>query len=451
MSYVPHTEADRAAMLAEIGIEDIDALFGDVPEDFRYPDLELVPPLSEMEALRHLQALSEQNVDTVHFINFLGAGAYDHFIPSVVKHITSRSEFYTAYTPYQAEISQGTLQSIFEYQSMICALTGLDVANASHYDGATAVAEAGLMADNIHRGRRQRVIVAPTVHPEYRQTLRTYTQGLELEIVGDGPQWLDGIRVNWQGLSELIDDRTACVIVQNPDFFGQIHDLAALSQATHDAGALFVVSADPTSLGLLKPPGAYGADLGVGEGQGLGVGLQFGGPYLGYLACKEDYVHKLSGRLVGETVDVEGERGYVMTLTAREQHIRRERATSNICTNQALCALAASVYMASLGRTGLRQIAELCYHKAHYAAQQIDALPGFEVLQPGPFFHEFVVRCPSVPQLLNDALLDRSIVGGYVLGLNYPRLDEHMMICVTETISRAEIDYLVSALEEVTS
>jgi len=450
MAYVPHTEAERAAMLDAIGIQDSDDLFRDVPAQFRFPKLDLFPPMSEMEALRRLQALSEQNMDTVHYISFMGAGAYDHFVPSVVKHITGRSEFYTAYTPYQPEISQGTLQSIFEYQSMICALTGMAVANASHYDGATALAEAVLMAYYAKRGKQRRILVSPTLHPEYRAALRAYTQGLEMEFVGDD-LGLRGNRLDLDEFARLIDANTACVAVQNPDFLGQLYQLEGLAQKAREAGALFIVSADPISLGLFTPPGAYGADIAVGEGQPLGLGLQYGGPYLGYLACKQEHVHRLSGRIVGETVDVEGKRAYVLTLTAREQHIRRERATSNICTNQALCALAAAVYMGALGRSGLRRVAELCYHKAHYAAKQIAALPGFSVVSGEPFFKEFVVKCPQPPQLINDALLDRNILGGYDLEAAYPELQDHMLVCVTETITRSEIDHLVESLKEVTA
>ena len=451
MAYIPHTDADRAAMLRAIGVEDIEDLFRDVPGSLKNPELKLPPPLSEMEMLRRLQALGERNMDTVHYISFLGAGAYDHFVPSVVKHVIGRSEFYTAYTPYQPEISQGTLQSIFEYQSMVCELTGMDVANASHYDGATSLAEAVLMAYYIARRKRRRVVVAPTVHPEHRQVLRTYTQGLDLEIVGDSTDLMDGTAVDWDALAAMVTEDACCLVVQNPDFVGRLHQLGAITHAARAAGALSIISADPTSLGLFQPPSEYGADIVVGEGQGLGVGLQFGGPYLGIFACKKKYVHRMAGRLVGETVDVDGKRGYVLTLTAREQHIRRERATSNICTNQALCALAASVYLASMGRTGLRRIAELCFHKAHYAAERIGALPGFSLATEGPFFHEFVVACPDSPHYINDALLEHDIIGGYVLETDYPYLENHMLLCVTETTNRDEIDEFVSRLEEVTA
>ena len=335
MSYVPHTDADRTDMLAAIGVEQVEDLFHDVPAACRFPALDLPEPLSEMELMAELQAISEENLDASHFSSFLGAGAYNHYVPRIVDQIINRSEFYTAYTPYQPEISQGTLQSIFEYQSMICALTGMEVANASHYDGATSTAEAVIMALNIHRGRRKRVVLSPMVHPEYRAVVRTYTQGMGLEIVGDedGSTDLDRLRA-------LVDDNTACLVVQSPNFLGQIEDLEGLTDKVHAVKARLVVVTDPVSLGLLRPPGELGADIVVGEGQALGNGLNFGGPYLGIFACRQKDVRKMAGRLVGQTVDAEGKPGFVLTLATREQHIRRERATSNICTNQALCALA---------------------------------------------------------------------------------------------------------------
>jgi glycine dehydrogenase subunit 1 len=442
MSYVPHTDSDRAAMLAEIGIGAIGDLFLDVPESVRYPELKLPPPLSELEILAELRAISEENADLDHHACFLGAGAYNHFVPSVVGHVIGRSEFYTAYTPYQPEISQGTLQAIFEYQSMVCALTGMDVANASHYDGATSLAEAALMAVNITRGKRRKIIVSPTVHPEYRATLRTYTPGPDLTISD----------LQYPIPNTQFDADTACLIIQNPNFFGQLTEASELNQlaeAVHAAGALLIVNTDPISLGLFTPPGEYGADIVVGEGQPLGNPLNFGGPYLGVFACREEYMRKMPGRLVGETVDTQGRRGFVLTLSAREQHIRRERATSNICTNQALCALAAGAYLAAMGKSGLRKVAELCYHKAHYAAQQIAAIPGFDLVGDKPFFKEFVVRCPRPPGEINQALLERGIIGGYDLGHDYPHLENHTLLCVTEMNTRAEIDSLVEALEEV--
>ncbi|MDI7274438.1 MAG: aminomethyl-transferring glycine dehydrogenase subunit GcvPA [Anaerolineae bacterium] len=447
MSYVPHTDADRREMLAAIGVRSVDELFAVVPESVRFPEVTLPPPLSEVEVLAELRAMSEANADLDHVPCFLGAGAYHHYVPSVVQHVIGRSEFYTAYTPYQPEISQGTLQSIFEYQSMICGLTGMEVSNASHYDGATAMAEAVIMALSVARGKRRKAVLAPTVHPVYRQVVRTYVQGMGVQVVGD-----EDLTADLGRLAEHIDQETACVIVQVPDFLGGLDSpatLAALADAAHQAGALFVVAADPISLGLLRPPASYGADIVVGEGQSLGMPPSFGGPYLGFFACREEYVRRMAGRLVGETVDGQGRRGYVLTLATREQHIRRERATSNICTNEALCALAAAVYLSALGPRGLRQVAELCYHKSHYAAQAIVQVPGFAVLDRRPFFKEFVVRCPLPVAEVNDRLLEWDIIGGYDLGNDYPHLAGHMLLCVTEMNTRGEIDELVMALRAI--
>ncbi|MGD2144078.1 MAG: aminomethyl-transferring glycine dehydrogenase subunit GcvPA [Anaerolineae bacterium] len=444
MPYIPHSNRDRQAMLETIGVESLEDLFEDVPERARFPALELPPAVSEIGARWELESLAQANLTSAEGSCFLGAGAYRHFVPAVVDAVISRGEFFTAYTPYQPEVSQGTLQSIFEYQSMICALTGMDVANASHYDGATSTAEAVITAVNVHRMRRKKVVISPLVHPEYRQVVRAYTQGMNLTIVGDGEESA--------GPSDLLDEDTACLIVQYPDFLGRFEDLSSLAEVARAVGALFVVVADPIALGLLKPPGDFGADIVVGEGQGLGVGLSFGGPYLGFFATKTEYVRRIAGRLVGQTVDAEGERGFVLTLATREQHIRRERATSNICTNQGLMALAAAVYMAALGKCGMRQVAELCYHKAHYAADRIDALDGFAVRRDKPFFKEFVVRCPtSVDQINQELLRRRAIIGGYDLGRSYPSLEDHMLVCVTEMNPREEIDLLVRTLEEVTA
>jgi glycine dehydrogenase subunit 1 len=448
MSYIPNTDTDRAEMLKAIGVESVEELFHDVPEALRYPALHLPPPVSEAEVLRELREISEYNVDLEHAPCFLGAGAYRHFVPSVVGHIIGRSEFYTAYTPYQPEISQGTLQSIFEYQSMICALTGMDAANASHYDGATALAEAVVMAVSVTRGKRRKIVMSAGVHPEYRAVVRTYTQGAQLTVIGDRRSATDV-----SSLAEIVDGETACVIVQNPSFLGYLEEpdaLRALADAVHTAGALLVVSADPISLGLFAPPDDYGADIVCGEGQALGGGLNFGGPYLGYFACKKKYLHKMAGRIVGQTVDRHGERGFVLTLSAREQHIRREKATSNICSNEALMALAAAVYLTAMGKTGLRQVAELCYHKAHYAARQLSTLPGYELLSEQPFFKEFPLKCPRPVDEINDYLLDEwGIIGGYDLGRDYPELANTMLVCVTEMNTKEEIDLLVEALSSM--
>lgn len=447
MPFTPHTDKERQEMLAAIGADRIAALFYDIPEKFRYPQLDLPDPLSEMETLQELQFLASLNLNANTTPTFLGAGAYRHWVPSVVDYVISRGEFYTAYTPYQAEISQGTLQATFEYQSMICDLTGMEVANASHYDGATATAEAIIQAYNVFRKKRNKVILSPMLHPHYRQTVRTYTQGMALEIVGD-----DDRTTTIEQLVEMVDEHTACVIVQTPNFFGQLENLAGLADKVHTRGknALLAVVTNPISLGLLKPPGAYGADIVVGEGQPLGLGLNFGGPYLGFYATRAKTMRQMSGRLIGKTVDVEGKEAYVLTLTTREQHIRRNKATSNICTNQGLMALAATVYLAALGKQGLRKVAELNYHKAHYAADAIDAVEGFSVIRDRPFFNEFVVRCPAPVAEINNFLLegleDVEIIGGYDLGQEFAGLDDHMLVAVTEMNARAEIDLFAEAL-----
>ncbi len=445
--YIPNTNHDRTEMLKAIGVASVDDLFSDVPRELRYPQLNLPRALSEMELTRELGALAARNANLDEHACFLGAGAYRHYVPAIVPHLVFRSEFYTAYTPYQAEISQGTLQTIFEYQTMICQLTGMDAANASHYDGATATAEAAILALN-HLPDRNKVIVAPTLHPEYRATLRTYLAGhTDLRVVGDENLAATLAAV----LDKHLDNQTACVIAANPDFLGEMRDLQTTADRVHTAGALFVVSAYPISLGLYRAPGDYGADIVVGEGQSLGNPIAFGGPYLGIFATKEKIQRKMAGRLVGETVGTKGERGFVLTLQAREQHIRREKASSNICTNQALCALAAGVYLSTLGKDGLRRVAELCYHKAHYAARKINALAGYRVNLKQEFFNEFVVECPAPVAAINAHLRAQKIVGGYDLSRDYPQMRNAMLVAVTEMNTREEIDEFVDALAEVKS
>jgi len=443
--YLPHTDAERKAMLATVGVERLEELFQDVPERVRFPDLNLPPALTEMEVLDEMHNLAWANESARDLICFLGAGAYNHYIPAAVDSILRRGEFYTAYTPYQPEISQGTLRAIFDYQSLITALTGMDVSNASHYDGATAAAEAVSMAYANFRGKRGKVVVSPSLHPQYRATIHTYIHGSDINLVGEQIE----STVGPEALIPLIDEDTALVIVQYPDFFGRIYDYTDLAEAAHEKGALLAVAVNPLALGLLKSPGEFGADIVTGEGQPLGIPLSLGGPYLGIFATRKEYVRKMAGRLVGETVDNRGQRAYVLTLTAREQHIRREKATSNICTNQGLIALASAVYMSLLGRQGLRQVSELCYHKAHYAAQKIAQLPGYELWGSTPFFHEFVVRCPAPIAEINAHLLDQGILGGYDLGADYPELENHMLLAVTEMNTREEIDMLVESLAEV--
>jgi glycine dehydrogenase subunit 1 len=447
MTYIPHSPKERDAMLATIGVKSLADLFQAVPAEYRFPGLNIPPALTEMEAADELAGLADANSTAGDdLISFLGAGAYRHYIPSAVDHILQRGEFYTAYTPYQPEVSQGTLQSIFEYQSLMANLTGMEVSNASHYDGATAAAEAVNMAVANFRGKRGRIVVSPTVNPQYRATIRTYTQGVGLTLLGD--QVNADLYAGPEALDNLIDSETALVIVQYPDFFGRLNDFTGFIAKVHEKGALVCVVVNPTALALFKTPGEMGADIVVGEGQPLGIPLSFGGPYLGFFTTRKQFVHKMSGRLVGETVDSRGQRAYVLTLTAREQHIKRERATSNICTNQGLLALCSAVYLSLVGKAGLRQVAELCYHKAHYAAEQIAKIPGFGTCFTEPFFHEFAMCGPAPVSEINAFLLEYGIIGGYDLGQDYPSLKNHMLIAVTEMNAKEEIDTLVEALRE---
>lgn len=450
MTYIPISPQERDAMLKTIGVESLDALFEAVPSKYRFPKLNLPPALTEMEAASLLSEIAASNENTRgDLVSFLGAGMYNHYIPSVVDHILRRGEFYTAYTPYQPEISQGTLQAIFEYQSLMTALTGMELSNASHYDGATAAAEAVNLAFANFRGKRRKVVISPTVHPQYRETIRTYTQGMELTLAGDDAA--ANLQAAPEALTSLIDVDTALVIVQYPDFFGRIFDYTRLIEAAHAQGALVCVVANPIALALFKTPGAMGADIVVGEGQPLGIPMWFGGPSLGFFTTRKQYVHKMAGRLVGETVDSRGQRSYVLTLTAREQHIKREKATSNICTNQGLLALASAVYLSVVGKSGLKQVANLCYQKAHYAAEELSKIPGVGLCFPQPFFHEFAV-CFSKPVAeINEHLLEHGILGGYDLGQDYPALKDHALIAVTEMNTREEIDMLVEVVKEVLS
>lgn len=446
MSYIPNTDAERAKMLEAIGVNSIADLFAPISEEIQNKaDFSGVAPLLDDIALKkHLLALSGKNADMDRYPCFLGAGIYDHYIPPVVGHITGRSEFYTAYTPYQPEVSQGVLQSIYEFQSLICRLTGMDVANASMYDGATALAEAVIMACDLTK--RKEALVASSVHPAARQVVTTYLSTLPDEEKSISYDSKTG-QLDIATVTEQITDKTACLVVQYPNFFGVVEDLKALADAAHAKGALLVVSVDPLSLGLLETPGALGADIVVGEGQGLGCYPAFGGPLLGLFACRKEFVRRIPGRIVGGTVDSEGKRAYTMTLRTREQDIRRETATSNICTNQALFALAATVYLTAQGKTGMKQVANLCLQKAHYAQQEISKLPGYELVFTGPFFKEFVVRCPEDPVVINKRLLEAGILGGLPLAPVYPELENAVLLCVTEQRSKEEIDQLVAALK----
>jgi len=443
--YLPQTENDRRTMLETIGLSSVEELFEDVPAQHRFPTLKLPGAVSEMEILNELYGMALKNSSTGCYTTFLGAGAYNHFVPSAVPAMASRGEFLTAYTPYQPEVSQGTLQAAFEYQSMIAELTGMEVVNASHYDGATSMAEAAIMSYNVARGKRNKIIVSPRVDPQYRQVMRTYLPAGQLLITGD-----EDLNAGLGDLKALLDGETACLIVQNPDFFGQLLDVDGLAEAVHEVGALLVVVANPIhSLGLLKPPGEYGADIVVAEGQPLGAGLNFGGPYLGVFAATMKHVRKMPGRLVGETVDVDGARGFVLTLAPREQHIRREKATSNICTNQGLIALIAGMYLAYMGKGGMQNVAEICYHRAHYAAAGIDKLDRYQVISSGHFFNEFVVQCPKPVDEINQALLEEGILGGYDLQSDYPEAVNQMLVCVTEMNDRMQMDRLIQVLGQI--
>ena len=429
--YIPNTDAERELMLAAIGVGSFDDLVHDVPAGHRFPELDLRPSLSEIELTAEIGALASRNATPGEYACFLGAGAYRHYIPSVVKSVVARGEFLTSYTPYQPEVAQGTLQVGFEFQSMICEITGMEVANAGMYDGPTAFAEGALMACRVTR--RQTIAVLDTVEPRNVSILEAYArhQGIEIVVTGRA--------------DDLPED-TACLMFQSPNQFGGIEDMAALAEKAHTSGALAVASVNPTSLGLFRTPGECDVDIVAAEGQALGVPLSFGGPYVGLFACKDAHKRQMPGRIIGRTTDTKGRAGYALTLQTREQHIRRERATSNICTSTAMIRMLMTTYLAVIGREGFRKVAELCYHKAHYAASEIDRLAGYSVVTEGPFFHEFLVECPRPPAEINRVLLEQEIIGGHDLS---DRTTNGMLICVTETNTRAEIDALVSALAEI--
>ena len=430
--YSPNTDRDRREMLDAIGVDSVEELFEDIPAAFRQPPLNLPPPKSEMELLRYAEELASMNGVPGEYACFLGAGAYRHYVPAIVRQITGRSEFVTSYTPYQPEVSQGTLQTEFEFQSLCAQLTGMDVANAGMYDGATSLAEGVLMAVRIHGGRR--VAVLDSVSPTYVQVLQTYTrsQGIDLDMVSSS--------------SPDLAEGTACLLVQQPNFYGYLEDMHAIADNAHSQGALLVVYADPLAMVMFKPPGEYGADILASEGQSLGVAPTFGGPYVGIFACKQEYIRQMPGRIVGRTVDSEGKPAYVLTLQTREQHIRRERATSNICTSVALIALMSTVFMAANGKKGMRYLAELTYQKAHYLASLIENIPGYSLPMKGTFFQEFVVECPGPPSEINDELLSRKIIGGLDISDQMPN---GMLVCATEVNSRREIEAFARALAEV--
>lgn len=443
MRYIPNSPGERRSMLADIGLERIEDLFDQIPEHLKLKEkIGVGDPMSEPELLEYFRRLASENA--IDYQSFLGAGAYSHFIPVIIDSLISRAEFFTAYTPYQPELSQGTLQYTFEYQTMICQLTGMEVANASLYDGSTAVAEAVLMANRVTR--RSRFIIADTVHPQYREVVSAYTKNLGLRIEDVGHTEAGTLDPTSMG----IDKDTAAVVVQSPNFFGCVEDLAAIGEAAHDAGALLVVAiTEPVSLGVLKPPGECGADIVAGETQSFGIPLSYGGPYCGLFATLDKHVRQMPGRLVGEARDNEGRRGYVLTLSTREQHIRREKATSNICTNQGLFALMTTVYLSTMGKRGVQEVARQNLQKAHYAASEISKIDGFDLTFPAPFFNEFVVRTPGPATEVMKRLLEKKIIGGVALQRYYPSMTDSMLVCVTETAKKGAIDRLVDALSEI--
>ncbi len=442
MRYIPNSPEERDEMLAEVGLANAGELFRSIPKDVQLQrPLNVTEPLAESEVIAAMEEMAARNTGAVK-PSFLGAGVYSHFSPTIVDHLIQRSEFFTSYTPYQPEISQGTLQYIFEFQTLVCQLTGMEVANASMYDGSTATAEAYLMAQRVTR--RDKIVVASSVHPEYREVAKTYAQHGDTEIVTIGFDEQTG-RVT--GL-ETLDDDTAALVIQSPNFFGCIEDLQSLADAAHAVGALFVVVVtEAISFGLLKPPGACGADIVVGEGQSWGVPMGFGGPHVGLFATQDKFVRQMPGRLAGVAYDKNGNRGFVLTLSTREQHIRREKATSNICTNQGLIALAATIYMETMGKQGLQEVAMQNAQKAAYAKEQIAAIDGYEIAFSSPTFNEFVVRSTKpADKLLEKIRTENGIVGGLALSKYYADRPNEFLVCVTETNTKEQIDALVNAL-----
>jgi glycine dehydrogenase subunit 1 len=440
MRYIPNSPDERLSMLESIGLGRIEELFYQVPENLRLSGaIGVGPAMSEPDLIAYFRDLAAKNATD--YNSFLGAGAYSHYIPVIIDSLISRSEFFTAYTPYQPELSQGTLQYIFEFQTMVCQLTGMEVANASLYDGSTGLAEAVLMANRVNR--RNKFIIADTVHPQYREVVAAYTKNLGATVEYAGHNESGTIDMS----SLRLDKETSAVVVQSPNFFGSVEDLARVADAAHQAGALFIVAiTEPMSLGVLKTPGSCGADIVVAEGQSFGIPLSYGGPYCGLFATLEKYIRQMPGRLVGETVDHSGRRGYVLTLSTREQHIRREKATSNICTNQGLFALMATIYLATMGRRGIQEVARQNLNKAHYAADEISKLDGFSLRFKAPFFNEFVVRAPRPATEVTARLLEKRMIGGVALECYYPELKDSLLVCVTETARREAIDNLVAAL-----
>lgn len=449
--YIPMTQEQQKAMLSSLAMKSSEELFSAIPEALRLKkELDLPEPLSEYELKKQMQTLVQQNFDASWNLCFLGAGIYDHIIPSAVGHLLSRQEFYTAYTPYQPEISQGVLQAIFEYQTMIAELTGMDAANASLYDGASALYEAILLA--VRHTDRKEVLLARSINPEYRKTVASILRYSDITLKEIGFYTQDNPKsgtLDVAALTESLNENTAAVVIQSPNFFGILEDLNALSEKAKKVGALLIAVCDPVSLGVFESPGALGADIAVGEAQPLGNPMNFGGPLLGYFAVKNPYIRRMPGRIVGETTDSEGRRGFVLTLQAREQHIRREKATSNICTNEALCALAASIYLSLMGKLGLKEVATQCINKSAYAYQSLLETGQVSEVFKAPFFREFVVRPVVRPEKLNDELMADSIVGGYDLSNVYPELEGCWMVAVTEKRTKEEIDFLVHKVNRI--
>lgn len=447
MSYIPNTPEDQRAMLNTLALPDLEALLEPVPANVRlHRSLDLPSALAEPDLKRLMGGMAARNQNLDNTISFLGAGTYDHAIPSVVPHLQGRSEFVTSYTPYQPEVSQGMLQAIYEFQTMVCQITGLDIANASLYDGATAMIEAVLLA--LGPGGRGEVVISRAVDPQYRRVLQTYAHARGF-MVTEVPV-VNGL-TDLEALNEAVKSTTAAVVIQQPNFFGCIEDMRSIEPIAHKGKAVFVSTiTEPASLSLLATPGEYGADLAVGELMSFGNSMSFGGPALGFMAARHKYMRLLPGRLVGQTIEETGEKrtGYVLTLQTREQHIRRERATSNICTNQSLLAVGATIYLAAIGKQGYRELGELCVQKAHYAARQITAIPGFKLAFNSPFFDEFIIESPVRIGQLQRRFAQASIIGGYPLAQDYPELASAMLFCVTETRTRADIDLLVSVLKE---
>jgi glycine dehydrogenase subunit 1 len=446
MDYVPQTPSDIQSMLRDIGVNSFEDLLR-IPKELSTFQSKLPRALTEMELVRELESLASRNASLQQTLSFLGAGAYQHFIPSAIDPLSMRGEFYTAYTPYQAEASQGTLQVIYEYQSLMCSITGMEVSNASLYDGSSALAEAGFLSLHANPGRRK-LIVLSSIHPDYLANLRTYVQGLDVQIVEIAPR--DGV-ADLQALSKELDSQTCAVLAQSPNYFGWIEPMQRISDLAHQNGALFVASVNPISLGLLKPPGEYGADFVVGEGQPLGIPISFGGPWLGFLTSTKKLVHKMSGRIVGLSTDENNESAFCLTLQAREQHIRREKATSNICTNQSLMALRACIYLSLMGKQGYQELARLNYHRAHEAAKGLCQIPGFSLAASQAFFNEFTLRCPVPARELITALGEQDILPGLSLE-NHPYGSEcDLLVCVTEVKTPEEISSLVQQMKHFVS